>query len=124
VIWVAAPLEAAVQQPHKQAFTKMVRSLAAAPFSFEVDAPAAVELTLFHQPDRKRYLVNLINEQDLLPPIPVFDIPVRIRLGSKRATRAVLLPAESPLSLARKGDYVQIVVPKLNTFQMLLLEYE
>lgn len=124
VIWVAAPLEAAVQQPHKQAFTKIVRSLAAAPFSFEVDAPTAVEVTLFHQPDRKRYLVNLINEQDLLPPIPVFDIPMRIRLGSKRPKRVALLPAEQPLSFAMDGEYVQLVVPELNIFQMLLLEYE
>ena len=51
-------------------------------------------------------------------------IPIRVRMGDKRATRAALLPAESPLSLAVKGDYVEVVVPELDIFQMLLLEYE
>ena len=41
------------------------------PFSFEVDAPAAVEVTLFHQPDKRRFIVNLVNEQEEAPPIPV-----------------------------------------------------
>ena len=81
VIWVAAPLEAAVQQPHKEAFAQMIRTLAAAPFSFEADAPPAVEVTLFHQPDKKRYLVNVVNEQELLPPVPVFDMRVQGEAG-------------------------------------------
>ena len=124
VIWVAAPLEAAVQEPHKDAFASMIRRLASRPFSFETGAPAAVEMTVFHQPDRKRYLVNLVNEQELLPPIPVFNIPVRVRMGDKRVTRAALLPAESTLPFTVKGDYAEVVVPELDIFQMLLLEYD
>jgi hypothetical protein len=124
VIWVAAPLEAAVQQPHKDAFANMIRTLASAPSSFEADAPAAVEVTLFHQPDRKHYLVNVVNEQELLPPIPVFNIRIRVRMGGRRATRATLLPAESPLPFDVKGDYMEVMVPRLDIFQMLLLEYE
>lgn len=123
-IWVAAPLEMAVQQPHKEAFAQMVRALAAAPFSFEVDAPPAVEVTLFHQPDRKRYVINVVNEQELLPPVPVCDVPVRIRLDGKRPARAVLLPAESAVPFEVKGDRVEIVVPRLEVFQMLFVEYE
>jgi len=113
-----------VQQPHKDAFANMIRSLASRPFSFEADAPAAVEVTVFHQPDRKRYLVNVVNEQALLPPIPVFNIPVRVRMGGKRATRAALLPVESPLPFTVKGDYAEVVVPELAIFAMLLLEHE
>jgi hypothetical protein len=124
VIWVAAALEAAVQEPHRQTFLNMIRSLASAPFSFEADAPAPVEVTVFHQPDRKRYLVNLVNEQDPLPPIPVFGIPIRVRMGDRRPTRAALVPAESPLAFAVKGEYVEVVVPQLDIFQMLLVEYE
>jgi len=124
VVWVAAPLEAAVQQPHKDAFAHMIRALAGAAFSFEADAPPAVEVTVFHQPDRKRYLVNVVNEQELLPPIPVFNVSVRVRMDGKRATRAALLPAESALPFEMKGDYAEVLVPRLDIFQMLLLEYE
>jgi hypothetical protein len=66
----------------------------------------------------------VVNEQELLPPVPVFDVRIRVRMGGKRATRVALLPAESPLPFDVKGDYVEVVVPELSIFQMLLLEYE
>jgi hypothetical protein len=47
-----------------------------------------------------------------------------VRTGGRRATRAALLPAESTLPFDVKGDYVEVVVPRLDIFQMLLLEYE
>jgi len=68
--------------------------------------------------------VNVVNEQELLPPVPVFNISIRVRMGGKRATRAALLPAESPLFFDVKGDYVEVLVPRLDIFQMVLLEYE
>jgi hypothetical protein len=68
--------------------------------------------------------VNVVNEQELLPPVPVSNVAVRVKMIDKRATRAALLPAESPLPFDVKGDYVEVVVPELSIFQMLLLEYE
>jgi hypothetical protein len=121
-IWVAAPLEMAVQQPHKEAFAQMVRTLAAAPFSFEVDAPPAVEVIVFHQPDRKRFLINLVNEQELLPPVPVRDLAVRIRLDGRRPVRAALLPEESALPFRVTGGCVEVVISRLDVFQMVLVD--
>ncbi len=124
VIWVAAPIEAADQEPHKSVFVHMVRTLADGPLSFEIDAPPAVEMTLFHQPDKKRYIVSLINEQELLPPVPVFNVAVRLRLDGRRAERALLLPDEVPLTIAMKGDYAEVIVPELRIFEMLALDYD
>jgi Hypothetical glycosyl hydrolase 6 len=124
VVWVAAPLEAAVQQPHKEAFAQIMRALAASPFSFEADAPPAVEVTLFHQPGQKRYVVSVVNEQELLPPVRACDVRVRVRLDGKRVTRAALLPADSGLSFTMKGDYVEVPLPELDVFQMISLEHE
>ena len=124
VIWVSAPLELAEGEPQKTAFARMVGALAARPFSFEAEAPSAVEVVVLHQPDRKRYLVSLINEQEQLPPIPVFDATVRIRMDGRKAVRVALLPDEKPLSFSAKGDYAELTVPRLDIFCMLMLLYE
>ena len=124
VMWVSAPLEAADQEPHRRVFARMIAALATAPFSFEAEAPAAVEMIVFHQPDRKRYLVSLINEQEQLPPIPVLDAVVRVRTDGKKPVGAALLPDEKPLPITVRGDYTEIVVPRLDIFCMLMLAYE
>ncbi len=60
-------------------------------FRFEADAPAAVEVTMFYQPERHRYRLSLVNFQKDLPNIPVTDIPVRLRLP-ERVVQVVELP--------------------------------
>jgi hypothetical protein len=124
VMWVSAPLETAEQPPHRRVFAQMVRELAASPFSFEADAPGAVEVTLFHQPDKKRFLVNVVNAQEQLPPIPVFNATVRVRMNDKKAVRVALLPDDKPLPFATKGEYVEVTLPELNIFHMLMVVYE
>ena len=124
VIWASAPLETAEPAPHRRVFAQMVRELAGRPFSFEADAPGAVEVTLFHQPDRRRFLVNLVNAQEQLPPIPVLDAVVRVRTDGKKPVSAALLPDERPLPFTVKGDYTEIVAPRLDIFCMLMLAYE
>jgi hypothetical protein len=124
VMWVSAPLETAEPAPHRKVFAQMVRELASRPFSFEAEAPAAVEVTVFNQPDKKRYLINLVNAQEQLPPIPVFDAVVRVRTQDRKVVRAALLPDEEPLPFTAKGEYAEIVVPRLDIFSMLMLVYE
>jgi len=124
VMWVSAPLETAEPGPHRRVFAQMVRQLVSRPFSFEADAPGAVEVTLFHQPEKKRFLVNVVNEQEQLPPIPVFNATVRVRMNDKKAVRVALLPDGEPLPFAAKGEYVEVTVPELNIFHMLMVVYE
>lgn len=124
VMWVSAPLEAADQEPHRRVFARMIAALAPGPFSFEAEAPAPVEVIVFDQPGKKRYLISLINEQEQLPPIPVFDAVVRVRTEGKKPVTAALLPDERPLPFAKKGGYTEIVVPRLDIFCMLMLAYE
>ncbi len=124
VVWVSAPLETVEHGPHREIFAGMVRALAAGPFSFEAKEPAAVEVTVFHQPDNRRYLVNLVNEQENLPPIPVHDMKVTLRMEGKTAVGAALLPDERPLPFATREGEVELVVPKLDIFCMLMVTYE
>ena len=119
-IYAAGDLESV--EAHREVFIRLIRLLAP-PFTLEADAPRAVEITLFHQPERKRYLVNLLNFQKELPNIPVEGIRIRLRLDGKRPTRALLLPDERPLPFAVAGDRLTLTAPRLETFAMLAVDY-
>jgi hypothetical protein len=86
-------------------------------FAFEADAPAAVELTLFHQPERHRYRLSLVNFQKDLPNIPIAEIPVRLRLPEK-VLRIVALPGDRPITHKEADRVVGFVVPRLETLAM------
>jgi hypothetical protein len=77
VIYCASVLEEV--EGLQDTFIRLLRRLQPS-FTFEATAPAAVELTLFHQPDRRRYLLSMVDFQHDLPNIPVDDIQVQLRL--------------------------------------------
>ena len=103
-------------------FINLIRLLSNA-FSFEADAPKPVEITVFHQEDKRRFIVNLINFQKELPNIPVQGIRVRVRLDGGTVKRLVLLPEEKELASCKKGNYVEFRAPQLETFLMFALDY-
>ncbi|MCE2488762.1 MAG: beta-galactosidase trimerization domain-containing protein [Anaerolineae bacterium] len=91
-------------------------------WSFASDAPRAVEISLFHQPDESRWLINLINFQQALPNIPAREIQVRLRVP-QRPLRLLQQPAGRELPFESHGDGVSFTLPELETFAMLTLEY-
>jgi hypothetical protein len=113
-IYCASPIETV--ESLADSFVRLVRRLEVR-FSFEADAPAAVELTLFRQPERHRYRLSLINFQKDLPNIPVADIPVRLRLP-ERVHRVVELPGERPILHTEADGVVRFTVPRLETLAM------
>jgi hypothetical protein len=113
-IYCSSPIE--TMESLADTFVRLVRRLEDR-FSFEADAPAAVELTLFHQPERHRYRLSLVNFQKDLPNIPVLDIPVRLRLPGK-VLRVVQLPADRPVPHSEAGGVVRFTVPRLETLAM------
>ena len=124
VVWTAAPLENDAREPHRKAFVGLMRELCGRPFQFEADAPPAVEVIAFHQPERKRYLINLVNEQELLPPVTASGIRVRLRLDEREALRACSLPDGEELPFTTKGDCIEIEAPPLDLFRMLAVDYD
>ncbi len=95
-------------------FLGLVRMLAGN-FRFEADAPAAVEMTVFRQSDRHRYLVSLVNFQKDLPNIPVEDIVVRMRLGDKGPRHVRRIPEGDRVPFDRSKGEVRFRVPRLET---------
>ncbi len=121
VIYVSGDLENS--DLHRKIFINLIKLLVNS-FSFEANAPQSVEITAFHQEDKRRFIINLINFQKELPNIPVDGIEVKMRLDKKSAQRLVMLPEEKELDYKIKNDYAEFTVPRLETFLMLALDYE
>jgi hypothetical protein len=114
-IYCASPVETV--ESLTGTIVRLVRRLNAR-FRFEADAPAAVELTLYHQPDRHRYHLCLVNFQKDLPNIPVADIPVRLRLP-ENVVQIVELPADRKIEHSEVDGVVRFTVPRLETLAVL-----
>jgi len=127
IIWSSASIETYATNflRHRSIFTRIIRSLARKPFSFEIDAPECVEAIQFHKPDEKRYLINLVNFQSEIgiPNIPIDNITLRVKTEGK-TRKVALLPDETSIPFKQDGEYVSIKVPTLQTFCMLALDYE
>ena len=124
VLWVSAPLEKPNTDVHKNAFIAMIQHLGERKFTFEVQAPPAVEVIVFHQPDRKRYLINVVNEQELLPPVPASGVKVTLQIPGKRFKKAMLLPEEKTLPVEAGPDAVTVEIPTVELFRMLSVDYQ
>jgi hypothetical protein len=88
---------------------------------FGAAAPKSVEMTIFHQPDRHRYLVTLVNFQKDLPNIPVDDIRVSLRLDDK-VRRVAALPANTSMEHTSDGGVTRFRAPRLETLAMFAVE--
>ncbi len=119
-LYVAGDLESAAA--HREVFVNLVRLLVGPP-SFEAQAPKAVEVTLFHQPERRRFLLNLVNVHKELPNIPVEGILVRMRLDHGAPRRLLLLPNEAELTYEIRDNYLEFAAPRLETAAAFAIEY-
>ena len=121
VIFSASSLEGVPY--HHQTFANLI-NLFNQDFAFEADAPGAVEITLFDQPENQRFIINLLNFQKDLPNIPIDGIKVRVHLAGKSPVSLNLLPENIPLEFTYRGDRVEFTAPKLETFAMFSLNYK
>lgn len=102
------------------AFIQLIRHLEKQ-FTYEVLAHPVIEATLFHQPDRSRYLMNLVNFQKDLPNLPVENLQVTLRLP--QAVRAILrVPDAQALPHTTDGRLVRFTVPRVETFAMFAIQ--
>jgi len=119
-IYAAASLEA--YEPHRGVFTGLLKHISGH-YWFEADAPPCVEVTMFHQPDRHRFVLCLLNFQRELPNVPVHGTEVRVDLRGREPRRVTLEPKGRPIELRQVRGRVAITVPELGTFAMYAIEY-
>lgn len=87
-------------------------------YRFEANAHPAVEVTMFHQPDRKRYVLSLVNFQKDLPNIPIDGIEVELRMGGTKVEAVEMLPQGEKLKIKPSAEGVSFTVPRLESLRM------
>jgi len=120
VIYSADAIES--QEYCAEIFVRLLRKLRST-FAVEADAPACVEFSTFHQPDRKRYTISAVNFQKELPNVPVEGVRIRFDLGGQTFAQATLLPGGEPLEASVKDGRVAITLPRIETLCMIAIEY-
>jgi hypothetical protein len=122
-VWVGVPLELRADKVDARVFRILLRRFLPPPYKFEADADQAVEVTLFHQEDRNRFLVGMLNLQTQAPTIPV-AATIRVQVPQGRKVRRVsLLPEQASVAFSPSGSYVSFRVPEFKLIRMALVEY-
>jgi hypothetical protein len=103
-------------------FLRLIQYLAG-PFQLTLKAPACVEATLFHQPDRGRYLLALVNFQKDLPNLPVEGISAQLSIPGVRFQKARLLPGGRDLESSVAPGGFTFQMPVLETLGLVALDY-
>jgi hypothetical protein len=91
-------------------------------YTFEATAPGCVELTMFRQPERRRYLLSLVNFQSEPPSLPVDGIAVTLRVP-EGVRRISSLPSGDAIPFSAAGGAVTFAAPRLETLGMVGVEY-
>ena len=123
-VWVAAPIESSSEAVNVRLVAALLKRALPGPYQFEADTHPSVEMTLFHQREKKRLLASLLTIQDQLPAFAA-TATVRVRVPEQKKVTAVLhLPERKPLRFKTAGDYVQFDPEPFTSLSMNLIEYE
>jgi hypothetical protein len=118
VIYSTGMIESWEHDRLRQIVVNLVRSLAARPFWFETNGPKAVELTLFLQENRNRFILNVLNCQQELPNLPIYDLELRVHLDKRNARAVTILPSRQALKFAQTNDFVEFRLVELKDYAM------
>jgi hypothetical protein len=123
-VWIAAPIESGSESVYANVVSYLLHRLLPGPYNFEAETNRAVEMTLFHQAEKRRLLVGLLNMQEQVPTIPVGGT-IRVHVPAEdRARRVLHLPDQKEIPFEKVGAYVQFSVAPFKIVTMALVEYE
>jgi hypothetical protein len=121
-IYCACDIEADDSEANTRLFLAAIKTLTGEDLSYEVDVHPSVWTTAFLQQDRGRLLLGFLNYQDKLPPVPIVDIPFRIRPPKgMQFTGLCLAPDGASLDYTISEDGVLCAtLPRLDVFQLVV----
>jgi len=135
VVYFAAPVDAAYAEyghpDHKRWLANAVRWAAGEGPNVEAIAPTTVEVVTWEIVETGELRVHLVNRTAAGPArsrsaviqetFPVLDLKLRIN-GSRRFSAATLQPAGQKLSLANHDGAVEVTIPRLDTYGIVVLK--
>jgi hypothetical protein len=122
-VWVAAPIESSSEAVNSRLVEALLKHALPGPYQFEVDTHPSVEMTLFHQAEKKRLLATLLTMQSQLPALPV-TATVRVQVPNGKKVTAVLhVPDRKPLKFKTAGPYVQFDLEAFDALSVAVVEY-
>jgi len=124
VIWASASLEQEDLNQHKDTFLQLIRELAGGEFLIEMEAPACVEVVTLHDMENNRFVISIVNVQEALPPIPVFNIQIKLKLGGRRLNQVRYLSANEDMSYKEQDGNVIINIENLDIFGMIVVDHD
>jgi len=122
VIYSAGAIETEAVYERENAFMRALSYVLPEKLYFEADAPQCVEITLYKQPERRRYVLNLLNFQKELPPVDVHGINVKVCVPDE-IKQVLSAPDDEPVEFSMNNGVINLHIEKLELFKMLILEY-
>jgi len=122
VLYTACSIESENNYEREDAFIRALSYVLPQKCYFETDAPKCVEITLYKQEERGRYILNILNFQKELPPIDIHNVTVKIRVEDE-IKRIFTAPDEKDMPFNCENGEITIHIDKLQLFKMIVLEY-
>jgi hypothetical protein len=125
-VFSGAVLERSDHAIAKRSFQWLVSELLPFGPSFFLETYEHVWLTVFHQPERHRFVIHLLNYPANLPAVPVRQLRLRIRNRDDMVWRDLKrAPDQLELQLVKDGfTHTCACLDELADYAMLVLAYE
>jgi hypothetical protein len=125
-IYSAADIECMHGEMSERLFLGLIRSLLGDEPGYTADVHPSVWMSVFHQPEKNRFIVGFLNYQAELPAIPIGRIPFTLKCPENcRFVKLVSLPDmhDIPFSVDSSGR-MHAEAEDLGVFLMLTAEYQ
>jgi hypothetical protein len=124
VLYAAGVLESMDHHSQREVLVRLLRSLCPRPLYFEAEGPKCVEITLFEQPEDKRFVLHLLSIQEQIPNVPVRDMSIRLNLRGRIPGELAVLPSGEALNYQIEEPWLIFTVPELRDYRMVCLDCE
>lgn len=109
VVYSAAKVEVSDADVHRDFFRELIVELVGEQPLLRTDAPKVAETIIWRR--ENDYLVNLLNFQTPLPPVPLYNTDIALRV-EETITDVVDVGTGKALPFTQKNGYVSFTVPK------------